>query len=205
MEAVGLLAFLKRPVTGAAGKDLRLELVALVARKDLNSLARVVRERRETVAAEFADWMTVPSVMKDDPALLEQYAEMLLSVARIIEHDGDASLLKMLEGDPASAPVETWNEQIAIASSLTAQARFGEAVRVLDALITRMGALRGSAVDFYRPRVLGKLGIALFQSGDVERAREVTRQALDICTQLGDDEGVGAYETNLANMGTAPE
>src|SRR5436190_23301199 len=97
MEGVGLLASLKRPVTGAAGKDLRLELVALVVRKDLNALARVVSERRETVAAEFADWMTVPSVMKDDPALLEQYAEMLLSVARIVEHDGDASLLKLLE------------------------------------------------------------------------------------------------------------
>ena len=33
--------------------------------------------------------------------------------------------------------------------------------------------------------MLGKLGIALFQSGDIARAREVTRQALDICTQLG--------------------
>jgi len=200
---VGLLTFLKRPTTAGAGKDLRLALVTLVARKDLNGLARLVRERRDTVAAEFADWMTVPSAMKDDPALLEHYAEMLLSVARIVDHDGDASLLKMLEGDPANAPVEMWNEQIAIASSLTAQARFGDAVLVLDALIARMGPLRGSAVDFYRPRVLGKLGIALFQSGDLERARDVTRQALDICSQLGDDEGVRAYETNLANMETA--
>src|SRR3954466_7694557 len=112
MEGVGLLTFLKRPTTGGAGKDLRLELVRLVARKDLNALARVVREQRDRVATEFGDWMTVPSGMKDDPALLEKYAEMLLSVARIVDHDGDASLLKLLEGDPASAPVETWNEQI---------------------------------------------------------------------------------------------
>jgi hypothetical protein len=199
---MGLLTFLKRSNTGAA-RDLRTELVTLVARKDLNSLARVVRERRETIAAEFGDWMTVPIAMKEDAALLEHYAEMLLSVARIVDHDGDASLLKMLEGDPASAPVETWNEQIAVAASLTARERFGDAARVLDALVARMGELRGSAVDFYRPRVLGKLGVALYQSGEVERARDVTRQALDICRQLGDEDGVRAYETNLDNMGAA--
>jgi len=61
--------------------------------------------------------------------------------------------------------------------------------------------MRGSAVDFYRPRVLGKLGIALFQAGDADRARDMTRQARDICRQLGDEDGVQAYETNLANMG----
>jgi hypothetical protein len=60
-------------------------------------------------------------------------------------------------------------------------------------------------VDFYRPRVLGKLGVALYQSGEVERARDVTRQALEICSQLGDDDGVRAYETNLANMENAPD
>lgn len=200
---MGLLTFLKRPHTAGAARDLRTELVTLVARKELNGLARVVREQRETIAAEFGDWMTVPIAMKEDPALLEHYAEMLLSVARIVDHDGDASLLEMLEGDPASVPVETWNEQIAVAASLTAQARFGDAAQVLDALVARMGQLRGSAVDFYRPRVLGKLGVALYQSGDVARAREVTQQALDICRQLGDDEGVRAYEANLENMGAA--
>jgi hypothetical protein len=48
--------------------------------------------------------------------------------------------------------------------------------------------------------VLGKLGIALYQAGDVSRAREVTRQARDICRQLGDEDGVQAYETNLSKF-----
>jgi len=195
---MALLPFLKRP---AGPVDLRTQLVTLVARKDLNGLARVVRERRETIAGEFGDWLTVPMTMKEDPALLEHYGEMLLSVARIVDHDGDSSLLKMLEGDPANAPVETWNEQIAVAASLSEQQRFAEAAQVLGALADRIGTLRGSAVDFYRPRVLGKLGIACYQAGDLERARAATRQARDICRQLGDEEGVQAYEANLANMG----
>jgi hypothetical protein len=197
---MGLLSFLKRPANSAATPDLRLQLVTLVARKDLPALASLVRERRDTIVAEFGEWMTVPMAMKDDQPLLEHYGEMLLSVARIVEHDGDASLVTMLEGDPADAPVETWNEQIALAASLSEQTRFADAVQVLSSLADRMGQLRGSAVDFYRPRVLGKLGIALFQSGDVARAIDITRQARDLCEKLGDEDGVQAYEANLANM-----
>jgi hypothetical protein len=180
--------------------DLRSRLIACVARKDLNGLAALVREHRQTIVAEFADWMTVPRAMQEDQSLLEHYGTMLLSVARVVDHDGDPGLLKMLEGDPADAPVETWNEQIAVAASLSDQQRFADAVRVLESLSDRMGPLRGSAVDFYRPRVLGKLGIALYQAGQGDRAREVTRQARDICRQLGDEEGVQAYETNLSRM-----
>jgi hypothetical protein len=175
-------------------------LISLVARKDLRSLAVLVRERREAIAAEFKDWITVPMAMKDDQQLLEQYGEMLLSVARIAEHDGDPSLVKMIEGDPADAPVEVWNEQIAMAAALSEQERFTDAAQVLSGLADRLAVMRGSAVDFYRPRVLGKLGVALYQAGDITRAREVTGQARDICEQLGDEDGVQAYDANLQNM-----
>jgi hypothetical protein len=196
---MALLSFLKRPTSPA---DLRTQLVTLVVRKDLNGLARVVREQREAIVREFADWMTVPSGMQEDQTLLAHYGEMLLSVARIVDHDGDPALLNLLEGDPADAPVEMWNEQVAIAAALSEQARFAEAAKVLEALENRMSKLRGSAVDFYRPRVLGKLGVALYRAGQTVRAREITVQALDICRQLGDEDGVQAYQENLANMDT---
>ena len=199
VPAMALFSFRRRTTTSSA-PDLRSQLISLVARKDLRSLAVLVRERRETIAAEFKDWVTVPMAMKEDQQLLEQYGEMLLSVARIAEHDGDPSLVKMLEGDPADAPVEVWNEQIAMAAALSEQERFTDAARVLAALAERLAVMRGSAVDFYRPRVLGKLGIALYQAGDVGRGREVTEQARDICQQLGDDDGVQAYDANLQNM-----
>ena len=197
---MGLFTFLKRS-SPSTPPDLRSQLIACVARKDLNGLASLVRERRETILGEFSAWMTVPEAMRDDQPLLAQYGEMLLAVARLVERDGDGSLLQQLQGDPADMPVETWNEQMAIAASLAGQQRYAEAARVLDALAERLEGLRGSAVDFYRPRVLGKLGIALYQSGDVDRAQDVTRQARDICRQLGDSDGADTYETNLVNMG----
>jgi hypothetical protein len=197
---MGLLEFLKRP-SSSAPPDLRTRLVTLVSRKDLNGLARLVREQRPAIVSEFGDWLRVPGTMKDDQALLEHYGEMLLSVARIVEHDGDGSLLKMLEGDPHDSPIESWNEQMATAASLSEHGRYAEAVQVLQSLAARMDTMRGSAVDFYRPRVLGKLGIALYQTGELAAARDATRQARDICRRLGDEDGVQAYEANLANMG----
>jgi hypothetical protein len=196
---MGLFSFLKRSPSTPA--DLRSDLIRLVMHKDLNALGRLVRDRRETIVTEFPEWLTVPGAMEEDPSLLEHYGEMLLAVARIVEHDGDGRLVKMLEGDPADAPVEAWNEQMAIAASLSEQGRFTEARQVLASLADRLDTLRGSAVDFYRPRVLGKLGIALYQAGDVAAAHDATRRALDLCRRLGDEDGVQAYETNLANMG----
>src|SRR5215212_1098753 len=184
----------RRRAPARSAPDLRSQLISLVARKDLAPLAALVRERRATITAEFKDWTTVPMVMQDDPQLLEQYGEMLLAVARIVEHDGDSSLARMLDGDPADAPVEVWNEQIAIAAALSEQERFTDAAQVLSVLADRLAVMRGSAVDFYRPRVLGKLGVALYQAGEISRAREVTMEARDICRQLGDEEGVQTYE-----------
>ena len=104
---MALFSFRRRKQTEPP--DLRAQLIELVARKDLRALTLLVRERRGIITSEFGDWITVPMGMKDDPQLLEHYGEMLLSVARIAEHDGDASLITMLEGDPADAPVESWN------------------------------------------------------------------------------------------------
>ena len=197
---MAIFPFRKRAVPSTE-TDLRSQLIALVAKKDLASLAAVVRDRREVITAQFRDWMTVPMAMQDDPQLLERYGEMLLAVARIVERDGDASLMRLVEGDPADSPVETWNEQISTAAALSAQGRFDEASRVLSALNEQLAALRGSAVDFYRPRVLGKLGVALYHAGDTFRGRSVTREARDLCERLGDEEGVQAYDANLRNMG----
>jgi tetratricopeptide (TPR) repeat protein len=197
---MGFTSWFKRGQPAEAA-DLRSRLIGAVAAKDLPGLARITRDHREAIAAEFADWKTVPMAMREDPALLEQYGEMLIAVARVLEAEGDASLMQQLQGDPASAPIEQWNDEMAAAAALAAAGRHTEAARLLEALLGRITALRGSAVDFYQPRVLGKLGIARYQSGDVPGALDATRQARDICQRLGDEEGVAAYSSNLTNMG----
>jgi hypothetical protein len=201
---MGLTSWFRRRPHAPADVDLRSQLIGAVAAKDLAAFARLTREHHEVIVAEFHEWKTVPMAMKDDPALLEQYGEMLIAVARLFEREGDRTLLDALGGDPADQPVDTWNEEIATAAALAAAGRPADAARALAALAERLAALRGSAVDFYQPRVLGKLGIARYEAGDIAGALAATRQARDICERLGDDEGVTAYSTNLTNMG-APD
>jgi hypothetical protein len=180
--------------------DLRGALLAAVEARNLRAVARLFKEHREGIRASFPQWTRVPMEMKQEEAALARYGEMLVTVARLFEQDGDGSLMAALRGDPMDTPIETWNGEIAAAQALADQGRSREAAGVLTALIERMQHARGSAVDFYRPRVLGKLGIALYQAGDAAGALVVTGQARDLCRQMGDEEGVKAYTTNLERM-----
>jgi len=50
--------------------------------------------------------------------------------------------------------------------------------------------------------VLGRLGIALLHIGDKREAVRITREALELCRSLKDEEGIRAYTTNLSTIGT---
>jgi hypothetical protein len=138
--------------------------------------------------------------MRTDQQALASYGEMLITVARLFEQQGEDGPMASLRGDPVANPIEGWNTQVAAAQQLTDQGRHAEAAAILSALLATMEGIRGSAIDFYRPRVLGKLGVALYQAGDVGRAMAVTAEARDFCRSIGDEEGVSAYTTNLENM-----
>lgn len=181
--------------------DLRGSLIAAVAAKDLRAVARLFRENREELRASFDAWSTVPIEMKRDETALAQYGEMLITLARLFEQQGDAGPMAALRGDPMQHPIEEWHRDIAAAQAAVEEGRHAAAAAILSALLASMSTLRGSAVDFYRPRVLGKLGIAFYHAGRPDRARELTREARDFCRRIGDEDGVQAYSANLETMG----
>jgi len=123
----------------------------------------------------------------------------MFTVASMFERSGDASLMTRLRG---ASPVERWDNDLTSAQTLIDERRPTEAVTLLKTVLDGIGEHRGSAVDYYRPRVLGKLGIALVHCGDRREAVKVTRQALELCRSLGDEEGVRAYTKNLDTIGT---
>ena len=184
----------------ASPPDLRTSLIAAAAAKDTAAFTQLFRGHRDTIREQFFDWTTVPMAMREDQAVLAQYAEMLITVARLFEQDGDRAPMEALSGDPADSPIEAWNRDIEAARQLSEAGRHADAAQALEAVLAAIGTLRGSAVDFYRPRVLGKLGIALYQAGDAARALDVTREAKALCERLGDDEGVKAYSANIETM-----
>jgi tetratricopeptide (TPR) repeat protein len=134
--------------------------------------------------------------------VLDRYARTLFLVATVFERSGDPSLKDLLTGPPGENPIAQCQEEVKRAESLVDQGRVAEGIVILRATLEDMRSVTGTGVDFLRPRVLGRLGIALAKSGNRTEAINVTRKALELCRQAGDDEGVRAYSTNLDTFGT---
>lgn len=197
---MGLLDWWRAARTLAAPGDLRAALIEAVAAKDSRAVSALFTSNREIIRASFADWSTVPIDLRNDQQALASYGEMLITVARLFEQQGDEEPMNSLRGDPVANPIDQWNAEVAAAQRLSDAGQHADAAAMLSALLEAMDGVRGSAIDFYRPRVLGKLGVALYLAGDVDRAREVTAAARDFCESIGDEEGVATYRTNLENM-----
>jgi hypothetical protein len=197
---MGLTDWFRAARALAPPADLRGALIDAVEAKDTRAVSGLFTSYRDTIRASFAGWSTVPLDMRADERALASYAEMLITVARLFEQAGDDGPMVALRGDPVADPIEQWNAQIAAAQRLSEQQRHAEAAATLSSLLAAMQGVRGSAIDFYRPRVLGKLGVALYQAGDHDGALEMTRQARDVCAGIGDEEGVAAYSANLRTM-----
>jgi hypothetical protein len=197
---MGLLDWWKAARTLAEPADLRAALIDAVATKDSRAVSALFTNNREAIRAAFAEWSTVPIDMRHDQAALASYAEMLITIARLFEQQGDDGPMASLRGDPVSNPIDQWNAAVAAAQQLSDEGRHAEAAAALSALLTAMDGIRGSAIDFYRPRVLGKLGVVLYLSGEVARARQVTEEARDFCQAIDDEEGMAIYAANLQEM-----
>ena len=199
---MGLSDWFRRERSPNTRADLREALIAAVADKDDAALADLLNENHEAIRRDFAEWTKVPEETRNDEVAMARYAEAMIAVATVYERSGDTSLMAALGGPAGDNPMEDWSHQLVAAQELIEGARAGEAIEVLTAVLRRMEEMPGTAREYYRPRTLGKLGLALYRAGDTRGAVQVTREALELCRQAGDAEGVKAYTGNIESMGT---
>jgi tetratricopeptide (TPR) repeat protein len=195
---MGVFDWFSRRQPDAPPADLRERLIATVNAKD-RALVELIRANEAAIRESFPSWTKVPLEVRNDPAALERYAQMLIALARVFESVGDASLMARLT---TGNPTAQWDKDVATAQTLLDEKRATEAVTVLKRVLASLEELSGSGVDHYRPRVLGRLGIALLHTGDRRQAVKITKEALELCRSLGDEDGVRAYTTNLDTIGT---
>jgi hypothetical protein len=124
----------------------------------------------------------------------------MIAVAQVFEQSGDPSLIALLTGEVADNPIIGWRRDLEAAQSLIDSDRAAQAVELLHAALAKTSMLRGSAVDTYRPRTYGMLGVAYFHTGDHLKAVEFTREAKVRCEELGDEDGVATYSGNLEHI-----
>ena len=179
-------------------------LIEAAHRQDAKALARLCTQHRDEIYRSFSEWKTVPLQFRNDAEELNRYCEGLIAVASFFQSSGDSALLRLLQGDDADNPLVLWERDLTYAGQLMDEDRAAEAIGLLHAVLDRTRELTGSGAESHSTRTLGSLGAAYYRAGDKVKALEYTQKALEMCRQVGDQEGVSTYTGNILHIQKAP-
>jgi tetratricopeptide (TPR) repeat protein len=178
--------------------QLREALFQAAGRGDRKRLEGLCRKNRQAVLDHFPRWQKPPEALRSDPAAMQGYVHGLVSVAQVFaERLGCPDLLNRLMGTPDSNPLLRWQDRLGQAQQLMAELRYQEARDLLTDVLIDVRELEGTGADKYRPVTLGCLGECYFQDREADKAVPHLEQALQLCAQTGDQEGVVVYLGNL--------
>jgi tetratricopeptide (TPR) repeat protein len=169
------------------------ELLADAVERNAGELAGLCVAHAADIRAAFASWQKVPEANRNDPKRVARHANTLIAVARQFAQANDPSLLARLSGAAQTNPIVRWQAGFRQASALSSQGRHREALAMLDAMIAELRTMKGTAVAEYLPKALGHRGAALFHVGELQAALAANSEALQLCEEQGDAEGVLAY------------
>ncbi len=199
---MGISDWLRSRSTSSRPDDLRAALLDAFERQDHERAMRLINDNSGRIRSEFSSWTEAPESLRGDAVALSRYLKTLVTIARVFKESGDASLLAWLEGKGRETPLTQWNDALERAPRMTESGQAAEAVVLLRATLDNIATTTGPGASHYRARCLGSLGIALNKVGNTPEAVRVTREALEICRESGDEEGVKVYIQNLEAIGS---
>lgn len=191
-----LRAFFNRRTVSLSGTGLRDALLDAEARKDMATFGALCNAHERRIREEFCSWLTCPLEIATDKEAIQRYGDGLHLIARVFQHAGDEALVKALTR-PGDNPMEEWKGNRETAKRLLDEGHAAEAAALLERTLALTDKGFGTAVDEWRTRLLGDLGIVRFRLGDQAGGTEATRRALALCDAAGDEEGVRTYTNNL--------
>ncbi len=194
-----LEAFRKRKSVPSLDQ-LRDSLLSAADTDDEVAIGKICRNEKDRILTNFHLWQKVPEALQADPQAVARYAHGLIAVAEWFARNGSQKLVTMLQMNDPKNPIHRWQDRFAEADTLKIKGHFAEASSILEGIAEEMNKYRGSAVTKHLPMVHGSLGECFFRSGQIQRAYDATRAALDGCLRGGDIEGVIIYTDNLARI-----
>lgn len=159
-------------------------------------LRNLCRIHSAEIAAHAASWQTIPSEIRGDPKHADAHIQRLIALADFLDRNGSPALMRQLQG-PQDNPLHRIQAQIRRSRELADEFQSDQAVTLLtDLLIETRDLLMGGG---HSPRgmIHGQLGNILFSSGRPSESLPHFSQALALCTEQNDLEGVRAYHAAL--------
>jgi hypothetical protein len=199
---MGISDWLRSRSTPSPPDDLRAALLDAFERNDYERAMHLINDNSDRIRSEFRSWTKAPKSLRGDTDALSRYVNTLMTIARVFEKSGDASLRIWLEGGSRDTPLTQWNDALERAGRMTESGLAAEAVVLLRATLDSIATTSGTGASNYRARCLGSLAAAFNKVGNTSDAVRVTREAVEICRQAGDEEGVKVYLANLDVIGS---
>ncbi|MCI0408137.1 MAG: tetratricopeptide repeat protein, partial [Acidobacteria bacterium] len=179
-------------------RDQLRDLLFEAARKERRQFERLCRANRAFILKHFPEWRMLPDTLPRDQASLKRYGDGLMAIACFFsDHLGHPELVRVMQGDPETDPLKEWGAGFRTALQLMEEARYAEARDRLSSLIDHLRGLQGVGLDRNLALTLGRLGECHLQGGEASKAIPCMDQALELCRQSGDNEGIVAYLANL--------
>ncbi len=155
------------------------------------------RANPQSISSHFAEWRTVPEDIRNDGKSVQRYAGTLMAVATYFrDRLQQPELMNDLIGTEESNPLLYWQNHSPAVAKLQSSFRFEEAEALLTKILNRLQTGTGHVTSI-RAMTLGNLGTCRFELRDADSAVVYFRQALAICEQESDTEGIQAYLGNL--------
>jgi tetratricopeptide (TPR) repeat protein len=195
---MGLFDRFRKHDSPATPDDLRKTLFDAIQREDSSEAMALINDNSDTIREQFRAWAKVPESIRKDPIAIDGYGKALILIASLFERSGDSSLKNILTGADRDNPIVQWQKDLERVDGMIEHDQAANAIPLLRAMLEAVNQLSGPGADGMRARTLGRLGHALSDTGEQSEAIRVTREALELCRAAGDEEGVQAYQRNLA-------
>ena len=150
---MGISDWFRPRATRSDVEDLREALFDALARKDYERAMHLINNNSDRIRNEFRSWTTVPEPIRKDADAVNRYANALMTIARVFERSGDASLRIYFEGGGRDTPLAEWNDALQRAQQLTESGQAAEAVVLLRTMLDDVATTTGTDVSYYRAQI----------------------------------------------------
>ena len=177
--------------------ELLQALLAARRKGDQQRFAKLCRAHVDVINGAIPRWQKPAAEFTANPEVLNEYIQTLGMAAELLKESGHPQLLNALIGNPDDNPITVWERKLKEATALANETQFEEAAELLMNHLIDTGGLRGNAVDRLQALSQGSLGHIRFGSGKVDVAVGHYQQALRMCREQNDQEGIRVYLGNL--------
>lgn len=177
-------------------EKVREALFDSVARNDSEAFTKVCRKHGASILMHFQSWTTLPESVRKDSKARETWVRALMMTAEAFKEAGEPRLFEGLRA-AKHHPVWGWGDAVSRAEAASDAGKHDESISILLGILSEMEGMIGSAVDKYRPKVYGELGINYFRLHKKAEATKYILLAVEDCRRTGDQEGVEVYTRNL--------